>query len=133
VSCGTGERQKPAGVIEAITKEVKEKDGVKEITYEQLMKIRSSGDKYILIDVLAEDSYASGHIAGAKNFPVGTIDKESAEKTLPRDKYIVVYCGSFLCKASTAAAKKLGELGYRVLDYKGGLKEWQEKGNPLVR
>lgn len=30
---------------------------------------------------------------------------------------------------STAAAKKLGAPGYRVLDYKGGLKEWKEKGN----
>ena len=35
--------------------------------------------------------------------------------------------------ASTAAAKKLSGIGYRVLDYKGGLKEWQEKGNNLVK
>ena len=34
---------------------------------------------------------------------------------------------------STAAAKKLGALGYTVLDYKGGLKEWKEKENTLTR
>ena len=28
--------------------------------------------------------------------------------------------------------QRLSELGYKVLDYKGGLKEWQEKGNKLV-
>lgn len=45
----------------------------------------------------------------------------------------VLYCWSFLCTASTTAARKLSAMGYRVLDYKGGLKEWKEKGNPLAR
>jgi rhodanese-related sulfurtransferase len=32
----------------------------------------------------------------------------------------------------TQAAKKLTDLGYNVVDYKGGLKEWQEKGNKIA-
>jgi hypothetical protein len=34
--------------------------------------------------------------------------------------------------ASTAAARKLGAPGCTVLDYKGGLKEWKEKGNTFA-
>lgn len=108
------------------------KNGVKEISYDQFMKIRNSGQDYVLFDVLTPDSYAKGHIEGARSFPVNTITKDTAAAMLTKDSGMIVYCGSFQCGASTAAAKKLSELGYKVLDYKGGLKEWQEKGNKLV-
>lgn len=120
-------------VYDDIYNAVPEKDGVKEITYEQFQKIRDSKEKYVLFDVLGSDSYASGHIEGALSFPVDTINKETASKRLAKDSKIIVYCGSFQCHASTMAAKKLSGLGYNVLDYKGGLKEWQEKGNKLVK
>ncbi len=111
-----------------------EKSGVKEITYEQFQKIKSSGEKYVLLDVLSAESYAEGHIEGAVSFPLGTIDQTTASGKLNKDDKIVVYCGGFTCAASTKSAQKLGELGYaNVLDYKGGLEEWQEKGNKLVQ
>jgi len=56
----------------------------------------------------------------------------AAEKRLSKNDHIIVYCGSFQCAASTQASKKLSGLGYNVLDYKGGLKEWQDNGNKLV-
>jgi rhodanese-related sulfurtransferase len=115
-----------------VAEEAVVKDGVKEITYNQFMAIRKSGEKYKLLDVLTLDSYGKGHIEGAASFPLDTIDKVAAEKGLSKDDHIIVYCGSFQCTASTEAAKKLSGLGYNVLDYKGGLKEWQEKGNKLV-
>jgi len=107
-------------------------EGVRLITYEQFMDIRNSGEEYILLDVLSPESYNNGHIKGAISFPLDTINKENAEKLLLKDSKIIVYCASFTCHASTNAAKKLSGLGYnKVLDYKGGLKEWQEKGNQL--
>ena len=109
-----------------------EEDGVKEITYYQFMGIRDSGEKYVLLDVLSMDSFAKGHIEGAASFPFETINAETAEKKLSKDDHVIVYCGSFQCAASTEAAKKLSGLGYNVLDYKGGLKEWQEKGNKIA-
>jgi rhodanese-related sulfurtransferase len=117
----------------SLYQEAEVKDGVKEITYDQFQKIRKSGEDYILVDVLGADSYDKGHIEGAINLPVYGISEESTAKVFSKDANIIVYCGSFRCSASTNAAKKLGELGYKVLDYKGGLKEWQEKGNTLVK
>lgn len=128
--CAAGTR---AGAFDRIAAAAAQKDGVREISYAQFIEIRNSGEEYVLLDVLDEESYREGHIDGASNLPVGKITKESAERMLKKDARVVVYCGSFLCTASTSAAKKLSALGYTVLDYKGGLKEWKEKGNALAR
>lgn len=109
------------------------KDGVKEIDYRQFMMLRQSGEKYVLLDVLSADSYKSGHLPSARSFPVGTINKDSAQAKLAKDDNIVVYCGGPQCMASTMAAKKLIGLGYKVLDYKGGLEDWTSKGNKLEK
>ena len=116
-------------VYEKIYKATPAKDGVKEITYEQLMQIRNSKENFILLDVLSPESFEEGHIGGSISFPFDTINKDSASAKIPKGSNVIVYCGGFQCKASTASAKKISELGYKVLDYKGGLKEWQEKGN----
>jgi len=117
----------------AIYEEALLKEGVREISYEQFVKLRDSGDDHVLLDVLLPDSYKNGHIEGAKSFPIPTINKENAQKRLSKNSRIVVYCANFHCQASTSAAKALSGLGYKVLDYKGGLKEWEEKGNSLVK
>lgn len=132
--CGSGTESKAEAnsMFSHVAEEAAVKSGVKEITYNQFMAIRKSGEKYTLLDVLSSDSYGKGHIEGAASFPLDTIDKMAAEKGLSNDDHIIVYCGSFQCTASTEAAKKLSGLGYNVLDYKGGLKEWREKGNKLV-
>ncbi|MFC1667697.1 rhodanese-like domain-containing protein, partial [Candidatus Omnitrophota bacterium] len=120
-------------VFDALYKEATVKEEVKEISYEQFVKLRKSSEEYILFDVLLSDSYNNGHIEGARSFPVTTITRESAEEMLSKDSKIVVYCANFHCAASTNAARVLSGLGYKVLDYKGGLKEWQKKGNKLVQ
>lgn len=107
--------------------------GVKEITYKQFVQMRSSGEPYVLLDVLPSDSFNDGHIPHALNFPVSDMTPETVAERLSLDAEIIVYCGSFECSASTQAAQLLQSLGYTVLDYKGGLKEWQAEGNTLTK
>ena len=107
--------------------------GVKEVSYEQFVRIRHSGDLYILLDVLPFRSYRNGHIEGAVSFPLETITEENASIILYKDSKVITYSASRECYASTAAAIKLTEMGYSVLDYKGGLQEWVEHGNMLIR
>ena len=125
-------KTKEIGLFDKFFNEAKVEDGVRFITYDQFIKLRNSGENFVLLDVLLEESYKNGHIEGAKSFPIPTINKENAEKLLTKDDNIIVYCGRFQCHASTNAAKILIELGYKVVDYKGGLKEWQEKGNKFA-
>ncbi len=129
-----GEDNMKTNTFDTVMKEAQVADGAKLIIYEQFKAIRSSKEPYILLDVLGPDSYAKGHIEGARSFPLETISDKTAAAMFPKDAQIIVYCASFQCTASTMGAKKLTGLGYKnVLDYKGGLKEWQEKGNELVK
>jgi len=120
-------------VFDTIVSNAEVKEGVKEITYEQFTEIRNSGEKYVLLDTLSPESFTKGHIEGAESFSLTNINAESAAEKLSKDANIIVYCGSFKCRASTEAAKILSGLGYNVLDYKGGLMEWEQKGNQLVK
>ena len=120
-------------LFEEVYKESAIKGGVREITYDQFMQIRNSKEEYTLLDARSEGAYKDGHIEKAISFTAKLINKESSERLLKKDSKIVVYCAGFECPASTYAAKELASLGYKVVDYKGGLKEWQEKGNKLVK
>ncbi len=108
-------------------------DEVKEISYEQFVKLRESKDEFIIVNVLSQESYNQGHIAGTVSFPVDMINEAKAKEIIENNSRIIVYCARFACHASTRAAKALTALGYKVLDYKGGLQQWKEKGNNLVQ
>lgn len=74
-----------------------------------------------VVDVRTPEEYASGHIKGAINIPVETIDKRPA--ALPDlNAKILLYCRTG--RRSAAAAKTLSDLGYRnVYDF-GGITTW---------
>lgn len=104
---------------------------VKTITRDELAKMLSGGEKFKLVDVLSKESFAKEHIRGAISLPLEEIEKK-AGKILNKNDKIVVYCASFECQASTKAAERLLSLGYKdVLDYKGGLKDYNEANLPL--
>jgi len=119
--------KKGGSMFEKLYKEAKVEDGAKLISFEELQSLKASGSDFLLIDVLSEEHYNEHHIEGAISFPLETINKESAEKVLGSNKNIVAYCANFQCSASTMGTKQLRELGYNVLDYKGGLKDYMEQ------
>jgi rhodanese-related sulfurtransferase len=108
-------------------------NGVKRITYEQFQRLRASGDKYVLVDVLSSDDYRTGHIPGAISFPLNSINLYNSANKIPVGSRVVVYCLDSGCPYSDDAARKLSGFGYTVLAYKGGLDEWQQKGQRVER
>jgi rhodanese-related sulfurtransferase len=109
------------------------KDGVREITYLKFLQLCASGEKIIVVDVLSPDDYNTGHIPGAISLPVKMINELSAKSKIPPGSAVIVYCLDSHCPYSREAAQKLSGYGYKVLAYKGGLDEWQQKGQKLVR
>jgi rhodanese-related sulfurtransferase len=103
------------------------------ITREQLKRKIDAREDFVLIDVLSRESYQREHLPGAVNIPVNEVNEESVAR-LPKDKDIVVYCGSFECMASSMAARKIEELGFtRVIDFEGGIADWKEAGYPVEK
>ena len=104
---------------------------LKMITIEKLLTMRECGEDFKLVDVLPAETFAKGHLPGAISMP-GKELEDSARDELNRKDTIVVYCANYPCHASTDAARKLLELGFkRVYDFKAGKQGWKDAGFEL--
>lgn len=99
-------------------------------SHEEVSKLVSQGA--LLVDVRDERAYREEHIKGAINVPLKKI--EEMKDSIPRDRPVIVYCGSVQCTASYLAARKLSALGYdNIVRFVPGLKGWKEAGLPTER
>ena len=101
------------------------------LSKDELKKMNEvSEDDFVLINVLKPDAFNDKHIRTSINIPYSHPDSESLVELVSggtKDRNIVVYCGSFQCKASTTAAEKLDKAGFKkVYDYEGGTADWFE-------
>jgi rhodanese-related sulfurtransferase len=88
-------------------------------------------EKGVFIDVCEPDEYAQGHVAGARNIPLGQLE---GHKQLPSNKAlpIVVVCASGARAARAAAQlRKAGHENAQALQ--GGLKAWREANLPVAK
>ena len=93
-----------------------------------------SQDNVQLVDVRTEAEFREGHIASdkVKNLDVKQPDfAGQADRELDKGLPVAVYCRSG--RRSLDAAKQLTERGFEVINLKGGILEWQEKGKPTRR
>ncbi|MFN8489521.1 MAG: rhodanese-like domain-containing protein [Caldilineaceae bacterium] len=90
-------------------------------------KFGANGAKHLLLDVRTPEEYASGHIAGAQNIAVDTLEQHLGE--VPKDQPVVVYCHSG--NRSARAAQILQKAGYTQIFDLGGVVQWQQAGFPL--
>lgn len=99
-------------------------DSIQTVPAEEFAQIIKA-DSVILVDVRTAGEYDAGHIENARNIDVLKDDFRSvATETLPKDKTIAVYCRSG--KRSLKAAAILAKEGYKVINLRGGWKEWQQ-------
>ena len=98
-------------------------DSIKTVDAAQSAEIIKS-DSVVLVDVRTAEEYAAGHIPNAKNVDVLKSDFKDRVETLSKNKEIAVYCRSG--KRSLMAANTLAKIGYKVINLRGGWKEWQQ-------
>ena len=85
----------------------------------------------VILDVRTASEFAEGHIQGAILIDQNQSDfVEKAKAALPIDKKIAVYCRSG--RRSANAAGKLGDIGYKCVNLKGGIIVWKEAGKPVT-
>lgn len=91
-------------------------------------------EKAVVIDVCEPAEYAAGHVAGARNVPLGEIAESDKVKGLPANKAlpVIVVCASGARAGRAAAA--LQKLGFeRAQPLAGGLKAWREANMPIEK
>lgn len=97
------------------------------------LKARMNGVRpYILADARDTDAYDHSHIPGAIPVPADEVGRLA--KDYDRNIDVITYCGGYNCPASTYAAREFIKNGFRnVWDFKGGMDEWAEAGNPMEK
>ena len=78
----------------------------------------------VRVDVRPTNEYAQGHIPSALLSDVTQADfMQKAEKLLPKDKTIALYCRSG--RRSKNAAMQLAQHGYQVVELNTGFNSWK--------
>lgn len=86
-------------------------------------------DTVQLVDVRTADEFKAARIGlgAVKNIDMKRADfMEQAARELDKGKTVAVYCRSG--RRSAEAAGRLAKAGFKVIDLKGGILEWQARG-----
>ncbi|MBI1922174.1 MAG: rhodanese-like domain-containing protein [Geobacter sp.] len=102
-----------------------------------LMQVKEFLDRgeAIIVDARSPETFAKGHIMGARSLPLGETERLFPEftRTVPKDAMLIVYCNGFGCHDSMELGKKLQQEGYgQVFVYEGGYPEWRDAGYPIA-
>lgn len=104
------------------------RDGLEAISRAELL--RRIGDKSVVVlDVRPEDEFAQGHVAGARNVPLGALKRQLSK--FDRQAEFVAYCRGPYCVMSFEAVALLRKRGFKARRLEDGLPEWKAAGLPV--
>ena len=105
------------------------RQGVPEITVEELKALRDSGASVVLLDVREPHEVAISDLPGSVKIPLGTLPQNVDR--LAREDEIVVYCR--VGGRSARAVEFLQQMGYgQVRNLVGGINRWAERIDPTM-
>jgi len=105
---------------------------VRETDVDSVKKRIDHGDKFLLVDVREESEFAKDHLPGAIHLGKGVIERDIEARVPELSTEMVLYCGGGF--RSALAADNLQKMGYtNVISMDGGIRDWREKGYPLVK
>jgi len=108
------------------------KKRVQETTVNDIKAKLDKKEKFLLIDVREESEYAKDHLPGAIHLGKGIIERDIEERVPDHNATVILYCGGGF--RSALAADNLQKMGYtQVISMDGGIRDWREKGFPLVK
>lgn len=94
--------------------------GVKNISTGELKSLLTDKNKQF-VDVRTPGEFKGNHIRGFKNIPLQQLSQK-AEKELSKEKEVIVICQSGM--RSAQASKMLKNLGFNVINVRGGMSAW---------
>ncbi len=107
-------------------------EGVSVIPLAEARKAYSSG-RALFLDARDPKIYRSGHIRGARNLPVETVDEDFDQVMagVAKNALLITYCDGAACDLSARLAEELYFRGYdRVRVLPNGWSRWKAAGLP---
>ena len=106
---------------------------MRQITREVLKNMIDKEVNFLLIDARAHEAYDKEHLPGAVSIPSDHLGEHLLTGHKKTETF-VTYCSSLECDASTVASKNLKKYGFKkVLQFKGGLKDWKAAKYPTEK
>jgi len=103
-------------------------DDLEPVSREALLERLRDGHVTVL-DVRPADEFAMGHLPGALNVPIETLEQQLHE--FDPDEEIVAYCRGAYCVLSFEAVAALRGRGFNVRRLEDGYPEWRAAGLPV--
>ena len=89
-------------------------------------------EKGVVVDVCGPEEFAAGHVAGARNVPLGQFEQRLPEVVKNKTVPLILVCASGMrANRALAAARKLGYENAQVLA--GGMKAWKDANLPIEK
>ena len=107
---------------------------MKTISGSELRDMIDSNEDLKIVEVLSKEAFEEFHLPNAINIPLGDNFEQEFQQRFPdKSQNIVVYCSNSECDASTKAASRLEEIGFRnIFDYEAGKDDWKTRGYALA-
>ena len=88
--------------------------------------------KAAVIDVCEPSEYAAGHIVGARNIPLGSLEQQLTGAVKNKQVPVILVCASGMRSGrAVAVAKKLGYENAQSLS--GGMGAWRSANMPVTK
>ena len=86
----------------------------------------------LVLDVREAPEFSGGHLLGAKNMPLASIEARASELEKHKAKPVIVVCND--SSRASKAAEVLRARGFaNVVNLSGGFSGWQQAGLPVVK
>lgn len=92
-----------------------------------LAQYAENNTPHLLLDVRTPEEFATGHISGAVNIPLQSLQSRLSE--VPNDMPVIVYCRSG--NRSAQASQILSQANYPTIFDMGGIIDWTSQGLPV--
>jgi rhodanese-related sulfurtransferase len=117
-----------ADARETIRQFLEDRDGMEEVSLEQLYERTARGD-VVVLDVRPEAEFNAGHVPAALSIPLKDLEARLGE--IPADREVVAYCRGPYCVLSLEAVALLRRKGFHARRLEEGLPEWKARGFPV--
>lgn len=118
-----------AGVDRLVRERFPGRATLEAVTLQELRRKLSAGE-VVLLDVRPAEEFEAGHIRGARNVPLATLEDQL--RRLPKDIEIVAYCRGPYCVLSDEAVARLRAAGRPAFRLEQGYPDWQALGWPVA-
>jgi len=119
-----------AEVEQLVSRYLTVKDDLEPVPSRELLK-RARQGLVTVIDVRPEEEYAAGHLPGAVNIPLASLEKQLRD--FDREKEVVAYCRGPHCVLAFEAVARLRAKGFEARRLQDGFPEWELAGLPVER